>query len=156
MVLLNVVIGLLLCCALLLFSWQWYSDWQLVQQKVVPTSTIAHREDGSQTLIASLPNTHLFGKPISAGSVPLSSLQFKVSGIVKTEFNKDSKVYISLAGGESKIFHVGDKLPYGVKVYEITPDAVILENDGHLEKLTLSREKLQFKARPSLEERADA
>lgn len=151
----NLVLGLILCVALMLFSRQWYADWKLVQQRVIPTETISHHEDDNQKLIASLPNTHLFGKPISPGSVPLSSLQFKVSGIVKTEISKDSKVYISLAGGGSKIFHVGDKLPYGVKVYEITPDAVILENDGHLEKLTLTRDKLQFKTRTSLEH-ADA
>lgn len=155
MILVNLVLGLALCCALMLSSWQWYADWRLVQQKLAPIN-VTHHDDNSQNLIASLPNTHIFGKPVSAGSVPLSSLQFKVSGIVKTDVSKDSKVYISLAGGESKIFHVGDKLPYGVKVYEITPDSVILENDGHLEKLTLTREKLQFKARSRSESITDA
>jgi hypothetical protein len=56
-----------------------------------------------------------------------------------------SKAYISISGQPGKIYQIGDNLPYGVKVYDITPDTVILENDGHLEKLPLPREKLLFK-----------
>jgi len=106
--------------------------------------------DGTVEMVTHLPEHHLFGQSFSNGSVPMTSLQLRVTGIVKLEHEINgalSKAFISLAGQPSKIFRVGDKLPYGVKVYDITPLAVILENEGHLEKLTLSREKLQFKQR---------
>jgi hypothetical protein len=56
-----------------------------------------------------------------------------------------------MSGQPSKIYQVGDSLPYGVKVHEITHDAVILENGGHLEKLPMTREKLKFKPRDTEE-----
>ena len=61
-----------------------------------------------------------------------------------------SKAYISIDGQPSKIYQVGESLPSGVKVYDITPNEVVLENDGNLEKLPLPREQLKFK--PKLEE----
>jgi hypothetical protein len=100
-------------------------------------------------MINSLPEKHLFGQAFSrTDGMPISNLQLRVTGIVKvnTETGKEvSKAYISISNQPAKIFEVGDTLPYGVKVYSITPDAVVLENDGHLEKLPLPREKLQFK-----------
>jgi type II secretory pathway component PulC len=99
--------------------------------------------------ITSVPNEHLFGKMVSkTGAMPVTNLQFRVTGIVKVDTEKYeafSKAYISISGQPSKIYQIGDSLPYGVKVYDITSDAVILENEGHLEKLPLPREHPTFK-----------
>jgi type II secretory pathway component PulC len=128
--------------------WQWRTDWVLAHQqnKTMTVST----EDQTAKLIASIPDRHLFGQALSgSGDAPISNLQFKVTGIVKVTNGKEgdtSKAYISISGQPAKIVEVGDNLPYGVKVYDITSDTVILENDGHLEKLPLPREPLQFKA----------
>ena len=143
----------LLCFTFFYALWQWRADWHLTHGETHPT-LLTTTGDTAATLIAAIPNEHLFGKSFSGGNVPITNLQLRVTGIVKqnTEQNHGySKAYISMSGQPSKIYQAGDNLAYGVKVYDITPDTVILENDGHLEKLPLPREKLQFKMRTSEE-----
>lgn len=141
---------LALCVGFLLFYsiWRWHSDWEIAHQ-VVTTHTTFNSTDEISSMIAAIPEDHLFGKAyVKSGDVPVSDLQLRVTGIVKVHHEHEgsvSKVYISSSGQPSKIYQVGDTLPYGVKIYEITVDAVILENGGHLEKLPLPREPLQFK-----------
>lgn len=128
-------------------SSQWHADWVLTHEPA--HSTHLASQDQTAALIDSLPDAHLFGKSFSGiGDAPISDLQFKVTGIVKVSNGKDgevSKAYISVDGKPAKIFEVGDSLPYGVSVYAIASDAVILENNGHLEKLPLPRQALEFK-----------
>lgn len=131
------------------FLWQWRSDWQLTHHEI-STATFTQltaNTDQSKKLIAAIANRHLFGQAV-VGDVPLTNLQLHVTGIVKSMLeHSKSKAYISIAGQPSKIFQIGDNLPYGVKIYDITAQAVIVENNGHLEKILLPREKLQFKTR---------
>ena len=126
--------------------YQWTSDWILAHQSSTEIPSLGTNE--TATLIASIPDAHLFGQSLNGDEAPISSLQMHVTGIVKAE-NADgenvSKAYISISGQPSKIYQIGDDLPYGVKIYDITADYVILQNDGKLEKLPLAREKLQFK-----------
>lgn len=142
-------LSVLLFASLIYACWQWQKDWALAHATITETASI--KTDETETLIAALPNEHLFGKAFSTeGNVPITSLQLRVAGIVKInspDSAATSKAYISIAGQPSKIYQTGDNLPYGVKVHDIQPDAVILENDGHLEKLPLPREKLEFKPR---------
>lgn len=144
--------------ALTLFyaGWQWQKDWQLTRTPPATPPTLI-KTDESGDLLAALPQAHLFGKAFSNnGEVPITSLQLRVTGIVKAPLTGNvalSKAYISMAGQPGKIYHIGDSLPDGVKVYDIEPNAVILENDGRLEKLPLPREKLEFKPQ-NKEERA--
>ncbi len=153
-------IALGLCAALavlvgitLIYSlWQWHSDWVIAhaQSNGKPAAIANNNTD----IIARVSDEHLFGQSFEkTGDVPVTNLGFHVTGIVKEEGGKNpaSKVYISISGQPSKIYQSGDSLPYGVKIYDITPDTVILENNGHLEKLPLPREKLEFKPR-NLEE----
>jgi type II secretory pathway component PulC len=154
----NTLIALLLLGTIFYAGWNWHGDW-LISHQELKSNPVQNKPDDSATMVAAIPNAHIFGRSLATvGAVPLSNLQFKVTGIAKIEHEKQSglsKAYISVSGGPSKIFKVGDNLPYGVKVYDITPDAVILENDGHLEKLTLAREKLEFKAKTSVERQTD-
>lgn len=135
-------------CACLMFgyaAWGWYQDWVIAHQPVKATVSSI---DDTQALIASIPDAHLFGQSFRDGDVPISSLQLQVTGIVKMDdetSGRSSKVYISIQGQPSKIYEKGDDLPYGVKVYDIAPDTVILQNNGKLEKLPLARPKLEFK-----------
>jgi type II secretory pathway component PulC len=139
----------LMLLTLIVGLWQWHDDWQLVHQKMpVASSTI--QDDAIANMIKTLPKAHLFGENLVDGNMPITSLQLRVTGIVKSTTDNSrevSKAYISMSGQPAKIYQVGDSLPYGVKVYEITDNAVILENDSHLEKLPLPREPLVFKAR---------
>ena len=138
---------------LLLCLKQWHDDWQLAHTPIAVPS--ASTENQTATLIASLPTEHLFGKSFSeGGDVPISNLGLQVTGILEgtdEDGNDISKAAISLSGAPAKIYLKGDILPDGIKVYNITDDAVILENNGHLEKLPLSREPLTFKPRDSEE-----
>ncbi len=141
----------LTACFLIVYSlWRWHSDW-VIAYKTPMAPPALNATDGTAMMIAAIPDDHLFGKAFSNnGEVPISDLQLRVTGIVKTmneDNSTDSKAFISISGQPSKVYQAGDSLPYGVKVYEITPDAVILENGGRLEKLTLPREKLQFQPR---------
>lgn len=124
----------------------WYFDWKLAHQTLTAKVKI---DDSSARLIASIPNQHLFGLS-ETGEMPITNLQLRVTGIAR-EANamgeNVSKAYISIAGSPSKIYQVGDSLPDGVKINDIKPDTVILENGGRLEKLPLPREPLQFKPR---------
>lgn len=145
------------CCVLGLFAMitfvlsvsHWHDDWVLAHQSIAPTKVAA--TDEKAQMIGALPKAHLFGMAVdNNGELPISSLQLRVTGIVKIEGEQgaaSSKAYISIQGAPSKIYQVGDDLPYGVKVYQVESDAVILENDGHLEKLPLPREELEFKPR---------
>lgn len=129
---------------------QWAADWQLTRANLDISQPIA-AQDANAELISAIPNHHLFGHNLAAnGEVPISSLELRVTGIVKVdskENENNSKAYISISGAPSKIYQVGDSLPDGVKVYDITADAIILENGGHLEKLPLPRDRLRFKPR---------
>ena len=130
--------------------WRWQSDWTLAHQTVTSNAKL-NTTDETSLMIAAIPDNHLFGMAFDhSGDVPVTDLQLRVTGIVKVndEQQKESvsKVYISSSGQPGKIYQVGDTLPYGVKIYEITGDAVILENSGRLEKLPLPREPLPFKA----------
>ena len=142
-------------CFILGYSlWQWHSDWQLAHQEQGHAPSVA-KSDPSLGMISAIPNDHLFGEALNGlGEAPITNLQLRVTGIVKVEDEVDgntSKAYISIAGKPGKIYQVGDSLPYGVKIYAINADAVILENDGHIEKLPLPRNPLQFKPKPNEE-----
>lgn len=131
--------------------WQWHADWELAHQIIAPPSLATSSE--MVLKIAALPSAHLFGQRYH-GNIPISNLQLRVTGIVKLDGDNAaaSKVYISTAGGASKIYQSGDFVTDGVKIYDITADTVMLETDGHLEKLSLPRQKLIFKSRESLGE----
>lgn len=150
-VLLGILLGLSLLVAMtfIYVSWQWYDDIKLANSSSAKITLPA--SDTTNTLIASVPESHLFGKGVSG--LPITSLQMLVTGIVKIddEHGSHSKAYISISGQPSKIYQTGDELPGGVRLYDISNDTVILENDGELEKLPLPRQPLQFKARETEE-----
>lgn len=147
--------GLILALILLITSfylWEWKTDWDFTHHPLLNEPTVETVVDDKATSrIAAITTHHLFGQALT-GDVPLTNLQLRVTGIVKTLLqNVRSKAYISIAGQPSKIFQTGDELPYGVKIYDITAQAVIVENNGRLEKILLPREKLLFKARENEE-----
>lgn len=148
----SAILGLFALMMLIYAGNQWYQDWVLAHQAINQSTNLP--QDESAKLIAELPNAHLFGQNFTAsGDVPVTSLQLRVTGIVKIDTEDNdviSKAYISVSGKPSKIYQTGDRLPDGVKIYAITDDTVILENEGRLEKLPLPREKLIFKPRDEI------
>lgn len=141
----SVFLALLICFTLFYNIKQWHQDWLLSHQTILPPTLVSPQPTIN---LAIIPTAHLFGKSLTKISeLPISSLQLQVTGIVKVsnENPNDSKVYISTSGQPSKIYRLGDTITTDVKIYNITPDAVILENNGRFEKIPLKREKLQFK-----------
>lgn len=142
-----ITLAALICITFTYSAWQWRNDWILSHHYHTAAPQVPKINDNND-IIASIAGDHIFGKSTSElGQMPITNLQMTVTGIVKVSEQSGliSKAYISISGQASKIYQVGDKLPYGVKVYDITSDEVILENDGHFEKLPLPREKLKFK-----------
>lgn len=148
------MLALLTCITFVYAVWQWHNDWILAHREISMTRKVV-KTDETINMIAAIPNDHLFGKSFAKiGEVPITSLELSVTGIVKVDSEKNhsySKAYISTSGQPSKIYLIGDALPSGVKIYDITSKEVILENQGQLEKLPLPREQLQFKLRNALE-----
>ena len=144
-VIISALVGAGLTLTLIFCLHQWYLDWRLARQ--TETSGYVSTNNSSAEMIASIPEGHLFGQNLS-GDAPVTNLQLHVTGIVKTnstDGSSPSKAYISIDDKPRKIFQPGDVLPYGVKIYDITEDTVILDHDGQLEKLPLPRERLTFK-----------
>ena len=125
---------------------QWRDDWKLAHQAAPSTEQLQNK---NVNIIAAIPGNHLFGKP-AGGKIPISSLELRVTGIVKVEDeqgNEVSKAYITQSGQPAKIYQVGESVTKGVKIHSITADTVILDNGGELEKLPLPRQPLVFKPR---------
>src|SRR6187551_2958207 len=127
-----VIIGMtfIVCAA------QWRDDWRITHQPAPPIEQIG---DKTTSMIAAIPENHVFGKS-AGGKIPISSLELKLTGIVKAEDgegNEVSKAYIAQSGQSAKIYQVGDTITGDVKIHSITADTVILDNGGDLEKLPL-------------------
>lgn len=153
--LINLSIGflcVLVLSALLEAISAWHADWMLINT-TPHHSTIASPH--AAALVAAIPSQHLFGKAMgSTNNLPITNLQLHVTGITKVEhetIDNPSRASISMAGQPSKLYEVGDEIAAGVKVYQIDQDAVVLQNDGELEKLPLPRAPLEFKP-PVIEE----
>jgi general secretion pathway protein C len=110
---------------------------------------------GAHKVLPDIASWHLFGSrppAIAAGQVanlPATTLQLTLSGLFKDTRTQQSKALISAPGHPSKAYGVGDALPSGATVYQILDDGVILERNGHLEKLTLPIQPLKFGSEPS-------
>jgi len=141
-----IVLAAVLSISVVYTLWQWFLDVKLTKQKVVATELPTN--DKTANLITSIPDEHLFGRSLT--KMPISSLGLRLTGIIKLDDPASSKALISMSGQPSKIYQVGDTLPLGVKIYAITQDTVVLENDDHLEQLPLPREPLQFRAANSI------
>lgn len=130
----------------------WVGDWQRIHHPPI-TAIIPH--ENLAILPKQIADNHLFGQTLTAdGDVPVTNLDCRVTGITKV-FNEHgddvSRATIAIAGAADKMYQVGDALPDGVKIVSIEPNAVILENDGRLEKLPLPRTHLDFQPPPRAE-----
>lgn len=129
----------------------WYADFKLTKgySNVVPEVMIPKEQ--RTDLIEQIPNWHIFGNPAKvddSSTLPITSLQLRLIGVVRAIPSRFSSVLISEAGQAGKVYLVGDILPVGVKINAITEDGVILDNAGRLEKLPLQRQPLSFQGMP--------
>ena len=144
----NISITLLLIITLFFCINKWHSDWILIKKSSEPVALPALSQQNA--LIANLPALHVFGNPVeNVSNVTVSSLELRITGIVTVTGvnNASSKAYISISNQPSKVFKIGDIISPGVKLYDVTDHAVVVENNGRLEKLPLIRQPLEFKPR---------
>lgn len=140
-----VLFSLLLSVTFIETLFSWHEDLTLAQKNQIVTT---HEMNFSQA-ITDIPKQHLFGDAnISDNYVPITSLQLRLVGIIKSIPDNLSHVMIAEKDNAGKVYAIGDSLPSGIRVYAINNDGVILENAGHLEKLPLSRPSLIFGDRP--------
>lgn len=130
----------------------WHSDDRLAHSYAKPKGHFLQENDQLSKLIIQLPEWHLFGKygvVEQSAILPVTSLQIRLVGVIKSTPEKYSRVIISESNQPGKVYSVGDTLPSsGVKIYAITEEGVVLNNSGRLEKLPLQRTPLQFQGMP--------
>lgn len=141
------VFALLLAIAVVQMLSDWYDD--ILISRSTSTSVQHSEIDNVSQLIAAIPEEHLFGRIGSNDqSIPITSLQLRLVGVIKSEPESLSRVIISESGQPGKLYSIGDSLPSGIIVNAIKEDGVVLENGGRLEKLPLQRTPLNFKGMP--------
>lgn len=120
-----------------------------------PSAQLASRS-GANKALPDIASWHLFGaRPpaaIAAGQVanlPVTTLQLTLEGLFADTVTKEAKALIAPPGRPSEAYGVGDALPGDATVYQILDDGVILERNGHLEKLTLPIQPLKFGSEPT-------
>lgn len=145
-----VAIGLLVLFSLISMPYDWYSDIKLAKARAAAAKN-QPAVDQVALLSKKIPDFHLFGigpGGASTDTIPITSLQIKLVGVIKAVPESASRVIISESNQPGKVYQVGDKLTSGVKVYAITTDGVILQNGTRLEKLPLQRSNLIFQGMP--------
>lgn len=142
-----IVFALLFLITLIQLFLTWISDFTIGKAETINKASIAITE----ITVTDIPQLHLFGhrKSVDKSAVlPITSLQLRLVGVIKSVPEKFSLVIISESGQPGKVYRIGEMLPAGVSVYSISDDGVILDNGGHLEKLPLQRSPLLFQGMP--------
>ncbi|MGV3740597.1 MAG: type II secretion system protein N [Gammaproteobacteria bacterium] len=81
-------------------------------------------------------------------NVKPSGLDLSIAGIVFSSDPSKSMVIINAPGNQTQTFSIGDTVPGGAKIKQITPDGVVLKRDGELESLSLPKDELIFESEP--------
>lgn len=137
---------------ILMTLWQLPSQWKQDKQWLTVDLTAEKtpvKNDFSKDFIQKIPEAHLFGHalPENAKDLPITSLQFRLIGVIASSPTQLSRIIISEGGQPGKVYRIGDAVG-PVKVNAITQNGVILENNGRLEKLPLQRAELSFQGMP--------
>lgn len=145
-----VVMAGLLCISFVSMVLSWHSDMKILHAK---TNIQMHMQSDHDVgnRIRQIPTWHLFGASDvvdQSETLPITSLQLRLLGVIKAVPEGLSKVIISESGQPGKVYKMDDTLSSGVKVHAITSDGVVFENGGRLEKLLLQRSPLLFNGMP--------
>jgi type II secretory pathway component PulC len=139
------LLGLASVLALSLMVSAWWGDLRLGAAQ--PQQLAEARSQGALELV--IPQAHLFGSAQSE-HVPITNSELHLTGVIKIgadeSDNTASKAIIAMSGGVGKIYQVGDALSDGIRITDITADGVLIDNEGHSERLPLQRPKLGFKS----------
>ncbi len=89
---------------------------------------------------------------LNISQVRQSMLNLKLAGITYSKNTDKSFAMCQSAQGEEHFYRINDSLPGGAVIKRILPDAVIIEHEGELERLSLPEKELKFEktAKPLL------
>jgi len=96
-----------------------------------------------KTLNVPLFGDYLPGK-LDGAYIKRSKLDVRVVGILYSTQRDDSQVIVQTADGTEHAFKMGDIIPGGAVIMQISPDGVVVKRDGVLESLSLPKRQLIF------------
>ncbi len=126
----------------------WWKDARLSSMAEAVAKARGSWSSPIDELRQALPAAHLFGhRSEDSAYMPITNSQARLTGIIQQGPEEGggpsfAKAIISVQGGIGKVYQVGEVLQEGVKITEIQPKAVILDNNGHSERLPLNRARL--------------
>ncbi len=120
-------------------------------KKQVSIPAHPHKSNKPSTMQKTL-SIPIFGDYLPKALVDLnvkpSGLDLFLVGIVFSPNTQESQAIISVPGSSTQTFSVGNSVPGGAKIKQITPDGVLLEHEGELESLSLPKNALIFESLP--------
>lgn len=140
-----ILVGILFCWTLATTVTGWYGDFK------APAKTSTKQMAANNTealLINEIPTQHIFGQADNDEFLPLTNLQVRLTGILRDPNDGKSKVIVAEGDGPGKVYGVGDSLVSGITISAINDDGIVIEHNGHLEKLPLTRTQLTFEDAP--------
>lgn len=132
----------LLAAFLIFLAWQFLVSMRAMASPARTTDSVPPRPLPKQISADKIADAHLFGAPKTidssqaAGSPPSS---WRVIGIIVSDVPKESMADVEVDGAE-QLWHVGDRLPDGSTLAEISSDGI---------KTTGSNQVLQFELQPA-------
>jgi type II secretory pathway component PulC len=105
-----------------------------------PEKPVVRSQDA--VLIAQIPAAHLFGEaPLKADNLTQTRLNLELNGVMLGGKESHSYAIISEPGKNQKLYHVGDALPGGAKLHQITSVGVVIQYNNKYEQLQIKRPK---------------
>lgn len=105
-----------------------------------------------QTEIPDIASWHLFGFDQTNLSeiegLPNTTLQLQLVGVFVTTPAEESYAIITTKDGKEQMYKVGDVISDRIKIYQILPDHVILQDHDQLASLSLPTKSLIFGEMP--------
>ena len=93
-----------------------------------------------------LQNYHLLGTfSTNLKDLPLASLGVTLVGIF-SDNQGNSTALITLRGGNSNIYHIGDTLTANVRIVKILSHSIVVKHNGRLERLEMPIQPVEFKS----------
>ena len=71
-------------------------------------------------------------------------LQLTIVGIMYSDSEQTSHVIVQGTSGRDQLYRVGDKLPGGAVLKRITPDGILVNQNGVLESISFKKNVLMF------------
>jgi general secretion pathway protein C len=143
----------LLCVGFaLLLIWEIYSFVRGFWSNQPAQTTAASQTAVIRNTVGKELRSPIFGtyvpKNLSDSNVKQTTLDLSIVGIIFSDKEENSQVIIRTTEGEETLVGVGDSLPDGVIIKRITPEGVMVENQGELESLSFPKNELIFEQHP--------